>query len=368
MAAPPGPSPQVDRRTLAKATAGTLGLAVVVLVLAVLPAEYGIDPTGFGAFAGLTGMAGVGGPVGTGPAAVEDPGPEPGSPEALASFQARFPSFAGAPRRFEGYAAEGVPVAVEVPVEGANVTSVAATLSWLDDNRTATGEPTAPDLFEVVVEGPGGRRGEAVLGRNPPGGAGNATALLRWQDPPPPTLLLATDEASAQAQAAARFPLEGSAHGAWKVHVALLDAGDGPEGPAGSVLPAVGDRGNTWVLEVVVSAYVAELQPAAGLDTPRDVVRLTLETGRSLEHKFAMDQGAVLAYEWQTGGTPVYFDFHGEPADRSMRAVSHASGTADADQGQLVAPFTGTHGWYWENRSDRRVTIELRTAGAYRPG
>lgn len=46
-----------DRRTLLQATGLALGVAAVVLVVAVLPAEYGVDPTGVGGALGLTELA-----------------------------------------------------------------------------------------------------------------------------------------------------------------------------------------------------------------------------------------------------------------------------------------------------------------------
>jgi hypothetical protein len=42
--------------SLAKATGIALATAIVLLVLVVLPAEYGLDPTGFGGAIGLTGL------------------------------------------------------------------------------------------------------------------------------------------------------------------------------------------------------------------------------------------------------------------------------------------------------------------------
>lgn len=42
--------------TLAKATGGAIAAAAAILTLIVLPAEYGIDPTGVGTALGLTGM------------------------------------------------------------------------------------------------------------------------------------------------------------------------------------------------------------------------------------------------------------------------------------------------------------------------
>jgi hypothetical protein len=56
---------------LAAATAVSLGVAAVLVVVAVLPVEYGVDPTGAGAALGL---------LGDGPAAVDDPGPPTGAP------------------------------------------------------------------------------------------------------------------------------------------------------------------------------------------------------------------------------------------------------------------------------------------------
>ena len=35
------------------------------------------------------------------------------------------------------------------------------------------------------------------------------------------------------------------------------------------------------------------------------------------------------------------------------------------EQGELVAAFDGSHGWFWRNRSGAPVTITLRTEGAY---
>jgi hypothetical protein len=33
--------------------------------------------------------------------------------------------------------------------------------------------------------------------------------------------------------------------------------------------------------------------------------------------------------------------------------------------GELVATFTGNHGWFWRNRSDAPLTLTLRTRGDY---
>jgi hypothetical protein len=51
------PAISLSKRQLLLSTAFALVIAAVILVVAVLPAEFGIDPTGIGKLAGLTAMA-----------------------------------------------------------------------------------------------------------------------------------------------------------------------------------------------------------------------------------------------------------------------------------------------------------------------
>lgn len=47
-----------------------------------------------------------------------------------------------------------------------------------------------------------------------------------------------------------------------------------------------------------------------------------------------------------------------ETSQERGRAVPGASG-------DLVAAFSGNHGWFWRNRGDAPVTVTLRVAGGY---
>lgn len=53
---PPRPSELPSPRALARATAAVVILALATILVAVLPAERGIDPTGMGGILGLTEM------------------------------------------------------------------------------------------------------------------------------------------------------------------------------------------------------------------------------------------------------------------------------------------------------------------------
>ncbi len=92
---------------------------------------------------------------------------------------------------------------------------------------------------------------------------------------------------------------------------------------------------------------------------------MTIPAGQGLEYKLFVNEGAQIAYNWTAAGE-LFYDFHGERAgDASGDFTSHATGTAAADAGNFTAPFTGTHGWFWQNESDQDVVVTLRTRGLY---
>ena len=61
------------------------------------------------------------------------------------------------------------------------------------------------------------------------------------------------------------------------------------------------------------------------------------------------------------------YELHAEP-DGAPRgyAQSYEKGTATSQaSGTLTAPFSGIHGWYWENTSDQEIMVTLTAAGFY---
>ncbi len=79
-----------------------------------------------------------------------------------------------------------------------------------------------------------------------------------------------------------------------------------------------------------------------------------------------VNEGERLEYNWKTNESQIYFDFHGEPkGDTTGFYESFTISTAREVQGSLKAPFTGIHGWYWKNKSDHDIVINLETSGHY---
>lgn len=91
----------------------------------------------------------------------------------------------------------------------------------------------------------------------------------------------------------------------------------------------------------------------------------TFELGpfEGIELKYVIDQGKPITFFWQATG-PLDYDMHAHPFDGGTDLTeSYAIEQADHLGGRYVAPFTGIHGWYWQNRSLERVTLTLDASG-----
>lgn len=118
----------------------------------------------------------------------------------------------------------------------------------------------------------------------------------------------------------------------------------------------------------VKNTFIAERRPFQF-----DSREITLAPGEGMEIKYDMRKGAGLMYSW-TASASLSYEFHGEPDvkpagkegtdyyesydldDKKGKTESH---------GTFLAPSTGIHGWFWENKSDKPVNLKLVSAGFY---
>lgn len=97
--------------------------------------------------------------------------------------------------------------------------------------------------------------------------------------------------------------------------------------------------------------------------TWRDEMSFTLAPGVGTEVKLKMKEGEKALYAWSVEGGVVNYDTHGDGGGRS---ISYVKGRAvPADQGELVAAFTGNHGWFWRNRTRQPVTVTIKVTGQH---
>jgi hypothetical protein len=110
------------------------------------------------------------------------------------------------------------------------------------------------------------------------------------------------------------------------------------------------------------AAIVAPQQRAYQNET----VEFKLAARDAFEYKYRLDKGEALLFSWKASG-PVNYEFHAEPdgAPRGYAETYEKKSATETASGTLTAPFSGIHGWYWENTSDKDITIAVSAAGFY---
>jgi hypothetical protein len=99
----------------------------------------------------------------------------------------------------------------------------------------------------------------------------------------------------------------------------------------------------------------------------KDIITIVIPARSSKEYKFYLVNGSVIDFEWETNGSELFFDFHGEPAgDETGYFKSFKKSTDTQGKGALTAVFEGTYGWFWKNKTSSPVTITLKSKGSYK--
>ena len=94
-------------------------------------------------------------------------------------------------------------------------------------------------------------------------------------------------------------------------------------------------------------------------------VEFILGPFESVEYKYRIEEGGSMLYSWEATGE-LLFGMHSEP-DGAPEGYAETFGKArtNGDNGTYIAPFSGIHGWFWENRGMDDVTLKLISAGFY---
>jgi hypothetical protein len=88
---------------------------------------------------------------------------------------------------------------------------------------------------------------------------------------------------------------------------------------------------------------------------------------KETEIKLVMQTSKMIEYAWRVDRGSVYTDFHGhDPAagnEYFVRYKEQQEGTGN--NGSLVAPFAGEHGWYWLNYNEFPVVVTVTISGYF---
>jgi len=98
-----------------------------------------------------------------------------------------------------------------------------------------------------------------------------------------------------------------------------------------------------------------------------DSAEFILEPFQSLEYKYHLAEGGTFVYSWEATSDLV-FDMHADPegleGEEYVQSFEQSTGGARRS-GTYHAPFTGLHGWFWENRTFEEVTLRIKATGFF---
>ena len=132
--------------------------------------------------------------------------------------------------------------------------------------------------------------------------------------------------------------------------------------------------GNEQVTEVEIPDFgdpvplpnPAVHQDEAAPSTSR-TMQIPIGPEQETEIKAVLTQGKVILYSWEVDRGDIYSDFHGHNPefgpDFWVRYEEHQEGSGN--DGSLVAPFAGEHGWYWLNYNEFPVVVTLTVDGYF---
>jgi len=102
---------------------------------------------------------------------------------------------------------------------------------------------------------------------------------------------------------------------------------------------------------------------SAHAEAASEEVSFTLNPAQGIEIKLIMTEGAEADFAWDVEGGVVNYDLHGD-GDGNEISYQKDRGV-DGHEGVLTAAFDGQHGWFWRNRGDEPITINLSVSGDY---
>ena len=133
------------------------------------------------------------------------------------------------------------------------------------------------------------------------------------------------------------------------------------------VLPAEYGEDPTGLGEAMGLTSMAgfDVQALSAIEHPmiEDEVEFVLAPFESVEYKYVMAVGEGIVFTWDSAEEVVY-DMHSEEEGTDPEdSVSFAVGRGSQLTGTFIAPFTGKHGWFWENRGSAETVVRLTVRG-----
>ena len=141
------------------------------------------------------------------------------------------------------------------------------------------------------------------------------------------------------------------------------------------VLPAEYDIDPTGLGETMgikgMSGYQVGALTTQSSGVHQDRASFWLAPFESVEYKYTLAEGQSMVFDWRAVSAlpaDVIFEMHSEIDADPDQSVTFEMSRGDAQRGTFVAPFSGVHGWYWENRGVGEVEVVLEATGFFTHG
>lgn len=101
---------------------------------------------------------------------------------------------------------------------------------------------------------------------------------------------------------------------------------------------------------------------------------IPISAQEALEFSLNIVEGDSIVYQWNVemiDSSELETEFHGHTEridDKPGTVMFYKIHQDKIGKGSLVAPFSGLHGWYFNNKSDEDIVIHLSVSGFYAEG
>lgn len=96
-----------------------------------------------------------------------------------------------------------------------------------------------------------------------------------------------------------------------------------------------------------------------------DTMVFELAPFEGVEYKYRLAQGETLLFSWKATAE-LLFDLHAEPDGAAPGlAETFEKSRAQKRSGTYTAPFDGIHGWFWQNRTEKTITLTHKASGFF---
>ncbi len=93
---------------------------------------------------------------------------------------------------------------------------------------------------------------------------------------------------------------------------------------------------------------------------------ITLDAFEGIEFKALMEKGQQFMFSWTSNGANLYMDMHGEEPNAGDAFTTYwKEKEINQGQGNFIAPFSGSHGWYWQNMTEEPININVHISGFF---